>query len=299
MQGSSTTAVTVALQRAFESHRPRARRLFSDPYADAFLHGGWSAIAGACRVPGLGRVLERLYDAVAGPGPRPSAVARTRAIDDAIAAEVAGRAIDQVVLLGAGFDSRAHRLQALRPSTVFEVDHPATQAEKRARCAACDLPLHPVVYVPVDFEKDDLVDALTAHGLRRDRSTLFLWEGVTNYLTAAAVDATLDAVVRAAPSGTLVFTYVHAGALDGTAHFPEGDRWIRSVARLGEPWTFGLLPARVPEFLAERGFTLASDESTADAGARLFPPTGRADRGSALYRIAVARFGDALHAANH
>jgi methyltransferase (TIGR00027 family) len=299
MQIASTTAVTVALQRAFESHRPRERRLFSDPYAEAFLHGGWSAVAGFSRIPGLGRLVERLYDTVAGPGPRPSAIARTRAIDDAITAEIAGRAIDQVVLLGAGFDSRAHRLQSLRSSVVFEVDHPATQAAKRSRCEACDLPLHPVVYVPVDFEKDDLLDSLTGAGFRRDRPTLFLWEGVTNYLTADAVDATLRAVVHAAPSGTLVFTYVHSGALDGTAHFPEGNRWIRSVARLGEPWTFGLLPAHVPEFLAERGLTLVHDESTADAGARLFPATGRSDRASGLYRIAVARFGDALHAANH
>jgi methyltransferase (TIGR00027 family) len=298
MRTASSTAVTVALQRAFESHRRRERRLFSDPYADVFLHGGWSAIAGASRIPGLGRLVERLYDTVAGPGPRPSAIARTRAIDDAITTEMADRAIDQVVLLGAGFDSRAHRLQALRPARVFEVDHPATQSAKRARCDQCDLPLHPVVYVPVDFEKDDLRDSLTSAGLRRDRPTLFLWEGVTNYLTAEAVDATLDAVVHAATRGTLVFTYVHAGALDGTAHFPEGDRWMRSVARLGEPWTFGLLPALVPEFLAERGFTLVHDESTADAGARLFPPTGRSDRASGLYRIAVARFGDAIHAPN-
>jgi len=299
MQTLSTTAVTVALQRAFESHRPRERRLFSDPYADAFLHGGWSALAGLCRVPGLGRLVERLYDTVAGPGPRPSAIARTRAIDDALGAEVARRAIDQVVLLGAGFDSRAHRLPSLRSCTVFEVDHPATQAAKRARCEASDLPLHPVVYVPVDFEKDDLVDSLIGAGFRRDRPTLFLWEGVTHYLTAEAVDTTLRAVVRAAPSGTLVFTYIHAGALDGTVHFPEGDRWIRAVARLGEPWIFGLVPAHVPGFLAARGLTLVHDESTADAGARLFPATGRSDRASGLYRIAVARFGDALHAANH
>ncbi len=299
MQTLSTTAVTVALQRSFESHRPRQRRLFSDPYADAFLHGGWSAVAGLCRIPALGAFVERLYDVVAGPGPRTSAVARTRAIDDAITAEVASRAIGQVVLLGAGFDSRAHRLPALRSCTVFEVDHPATQEAKRARCEACDLPLHPVVYVPVDFEKDDLLDSLIGAGFRRDRPTLFLWEGVTNYLSAEAVDATLGTMVHAVPSGTLVFTYVHAGALDGTGQFPEAARWIQNVARLGEPWIFGLLPALVPAFLAERGLTLVHDESAADVGARLFPAMGRPDRASALYRIALARFSDGPDAANH
>jgi O-methyltransferase involved in polyketide biosynthesis len=131
------------------------------------------------------------------------------------------------------------------------------------------------------------VTALATAGFDRRRSALFLWEGVTNYLTAEAVDGTLD------------FTYVHAGVLDGTIRFPGADRWLRNVARLGEPWTFGLLPERVPQFLADRGFRLVRDESTAEAGARLFAPMGRSERASELYRIAVARFGDEADAADH
>jgi methyltransferase (TIGR00027 family) len=296
---SSSTATTMALQRAFESHRPRAKRLFSDPYAEAFLSGGWSVLAGIGRVPGMAEVVERLFDTVAGPGPRPSAVVRTRAIDDAVSSEVGAGGIDQVVILGAGFDSRAHRLPALRASRVFEVDHAATQVTKRLQCDRCDLPLHPVVYVPVDFEKDDLVLSLASAGFRRDRPALFLWEGVTNYLTAEAVDATLDAIAGATTGGTLIFTYVHAGVLDGTVRFPGGDRWLRNVARLGEPWTFGLLPERVPEFLADRRFHLVWDDSAAELGARFFLPLGRSEHASALYRIAVARFGDGSDAANH
>jgi hypothetical protein len=71
--------------------------------------------------------------------PRPAPATQAGAFTAAVAA---GRA-SQVVILGAGFDSRAHRLPALRSGRVFEVDHPATQATKRARCEACDLPLHP------------------------------------------------------------------------------------------------------------------------------------------------------------
>jgi methyltransferase (TIGR00027 family) len=299
MQTPSTTAVTVALQRALESNRPRDRRLFSDPYARRFLRGGWSWLADAGRLALMAPLVEGLYDAVAGSGPRPSAIARTRAIDEVISDEVASRGLDQVVILGAGFDSRAHRLQALRACRVFEVDHPATQAVKRARCEACDLPLHPVVYVPLDFERDALVPSLVAAGFNRGRAALFLWEGVSHYLTAGAVDATLAAVTAAAPRGTLVFTYVHAGILDGSAYFPEAARWMRNVARLGEPWTFGLEPAKVLGFLRARRLQLVRDESTADAGARLFPKVGRRERASALYRIAVATFGDEAGATPH
>lgn len=92
---------------------------------------------------------------------------------------------------------------------------------------------------------------------------------------------------------------MHAGILDGTAHFPEAARWMRNVERLGEPWTFGLRPEEAAGFLAARRLLLVRDESTAEAGARLFPGVGRHERASALYRVAVARFGGASVAAHH
>ena len=100
------------------------------------------------------------------------------------------------MLLGAGFDTRAHRLPAVRALTTFEVDHPATQARKVAIVAGEGLDARGVVYVPVDFERDRLDDELLAAGFDPARPAIFVWEGVTNYLTADAVDATL-AVVRA------------------------------------------------------------------------------------------------------
>jgi methyltransferase (TIGR00027 family) len=285
---SSFTAETMALQRAFESHRPAASRLFVDPYADAFLHGPLKMVADASRLPLVGPAIPRLYDAVAGPGPRPSAIARTRLIDDVIDGAVPE--IGQVVILGAGFDSRAHRLASLGGRTVFEVDHPATQVTKRGIVDRIGLEADRVVYVAVDFERDALDAKLDACGFDRRIPSLFLWEGVTNYLTADAIDQTLATVHSlAAAGGTLVFTYVHAGALDGSVHFPEARRWLKGVELSGEPWTFGLRPESVTAFLEERGYELESDVSTADAGARWFPERGRRERGSALYHVAVAR----------
>ena len=287
---SSFTAETMALQRAFESHRSPATRLFEDPYADEFLHGPLRVISRASRLPVVGTAIPRLYDAIAGPGPRPSAIARTRLIDDVMSG--IGPEIGQIVILGAGFDSRAYRLGALSGRTVFEVDHPATQATKRTivdRLARTGADLGDVVYVAVDFERDALDERLETDGFDRRVPSLFLWEGVTNYLTAAAVDQTL-ATIRSlsAAGGVLVFTYVHAGVLDGSVHFPEARRWLQGVERAGEPWTFGLRPDELDAFLDVRGYTLVSDESTAEAGTRWFPARGRRERGSELYHVAVA-----------
>ncbi|MFF2550727.1 class I SAM-dependent methyltransferase [Nocardia sp. NPDC058058] len=284
----SFTAQTMALQRAMETARPERSRLFSDPLATAFLSGPLRGAAALVRAPLLGRVAPRLYDLI-WPGPRPSAVVRTRLIDDAIEAAV-GDGIDQMVILGAGFDSRAWRLDTLRRARVIEIDRDETQAMKVEALRRVHAPVDSVRFVPVDFEHDDLESALRAAELDTAKPALFLWEGVTNYLTAEAVDHTLEIVRRlSAPGSTLVFTFVHSGVLDGTVKFPEADRWVRSVAKVGEPWTFGLNPADLRGYLDDRGFELLWEESTAAAGRRYFAPTGRADRASELYRVAAAR----------
>ena len=115
-------------------------------------------------------------------------------------------------------------------------------------------------------------------------------EGATDYLSAAGVDATLAAIRRlAAGPSTLIFTYVDQAALDrGAGAFPEAARWMQGVVRRGEPWTFGLNPARLRDFLARRGLALARDLSTEEAGARYFDPLGRAEHGSRLYHVAMA-----------
>jgi methyltransferase (TIGR00027 family) len=284
----SYTAATMALQRAFESNRPPASRLFHDPYAEAFTSGSLRSLARVSRLPLVGPLAPRLFDLIGGPGPRPSAVARTRLIDDIVAN--AAPAVEQVVILGAGFDTRAHRLSALAGMPVFEVDHPATQAAKRSVVEGLGLTTATVRYVAVDFEHQSLEQELRTSGLGTGMPTLFIWEGVTNYLSERAVDETLLAIERLTrPGSVLVFTYIDAGVLDGSASFPGARRWLGNVRRAGEPWTFGLCPADVPAFVCNRGFVLESDISTKEAGERWFPSMGRRECASALYHVAVAR----------
>ena len=141
----------------------------------------------------------------------------------------------------------------------------------------------------VDFETDDLAGALANARYAADKPTLFVWEGVTQYLSAEAVDNTLAVVHKIARAvGRLVFTYVDREALGSPTKFPEAAKWLRGVSRRGEPWIFGLSPRGLRAFLAARGFGLTEDLSTADAGTRYFVPLGRPERGSGLYRVATS-----------
>lgn len=132
---------------------------------------------------------------------------RTAAIDAALLAAVEAGAA-QLVVLGAGLDGRAWRLDALRNLVVFEVDHPATQADKQRRTAGRPARAAEVRFVAVDFERDSLAARLAEAGHQPDRPTAWIWEGVTPYLHPPAIEATLtDVGARSAPGSRLMVSY--------------------------------------------------------------------------------------------
>lgn len=280
---TSRTAEHVALFRAIETARKNG--VIHDPFAAAFLHGRYGLLAQLARIPAVRVQLERYLDRRFPGGPRASAVVRTRLIDDL--AEESGAT--QVVLLGAGYDSRAYRLPGMRSARVFEVDHPATQTTKRkvveARVGAGRR--GHVRFVGVDLMVDALRPALLRAGFSPGERTVVIWEGVTNYLTADAVDTTLRDLAGILATGSrIVFTYVDRRALDGSGTFT--DVWEQAPREHGEPWTFGLVPAEMKEYLAERGFDLKQDLSTRDAADRFLPPERQHEPAAAFYRIVEA-----------
>jgi len=286
----SRTAEFMALFRALESARPPGRRLFHDPFAMAFLRWPLRVVAALARVPVCGPIVPWLIDR-RWPGARLSGVARTRLIDDALAAGLAD-GIGQVVILGAGFDCRAYRLPALRSVRVFEVDRPETLDAKRERLRRRlgALPPH-VIYVELDFDRGPAEEALAAAGFDPARRAFFIWEGVTNYLTEQAVDSTLRYVGSCAPGCRLHFTYIHRGLLDGTATFGPTGGLARTLGRVGEVWTFGLDPAEVPGFLPARGLRLVEDVGSVEYRRRYFRSEGGALVGYEFYRAVLAEVG--------
>jgi len=274
----------MALFRAVETAARPARRLFADPYAPALLTGKLKVLAAVARVPFAGRLATWLLD-IGWPRTRSSAVIRTRLIDDWVRDTIRGGA-RQLLILGAGFDSRPYRLPEAAAIPVFEVDHPATQNAKRSRLAQAP---PSVRFVPVDFEKDDLEASVRRSGFDSAVPAIAIWEGVVSYLTASAVDQNLRMLARIlAPASRLIFSYVHRGALDGSVTFPEARRWKSSVGSAGEPFIFGFDPVELPGYLGARGFVLRNDVSTADAAITYNQLLHRREPGSALYRIALA-----------
>ncbi len=133
---------------------------------------------------------------------------RTASIDAAVETAV-GQGIEQIVVLGAGLDIRAHRMPTLRQAIVYEVDHPASQQFKRRRVDNHTPLAREVRYVTVDFERQGLTEPLLDAGFDTSRPSFWIWEGVTMYLEAEAMVASLDAVARlSCPGSGLAVTYL-------------------------------------------------------------------------------------------
>jgi methyltransferase (TIGR00027 family) len=190
-------------------------------------------------------------------GTRAEGVARTRYIDDYSQACISG-GVEQVVILGAGFDTRAYRLEGFKKAKVFEVDHPNTQKMKVARLKGVirgELPSW-VTFVPVDFERDKLDEKLLEGGYRKDLKTLFIWEGVTPYLTAESVERTLSLVVASSSRGSsIIFDYLHASAAAPGSKVKWAKALQERCERMGERIRFGIEGSGIEAFLLARGFS--------------------------------------------
>jgi methyltransferase (TIGR00027 family) len=286
---SSFSAEVVALARALESSGAEGGKLFEDPLARSFLSPRLSALLHLLRLPVLGAVLLGIADRIT-PGARGFPVARTRYIDDALIADL-GNGLDQVAILGAGFDSRAYRIAGIEQTRVFEVDHPDTQARKRECLGRVlgEMPTH-VRFVPIDFDGEALGEAMSASGFRRDRRTFFILEGVTEYLSDRTADMIFRYIAGAAKRGSKVaFTYIDRGALDGTRQFPGSRALLAHNLRGREPFTFGFDPSELGGYLADRGLELIEDVAGAEFEARYFGPERRRLRSTDFQRTVLAR----------
>ena len=158
----------------------------------------------------------------------------------------------QAVILGAGFDTFAYRQPAWAANLrLFEVDHPASQAEKRRRVLDADLPAPSnLIHAPVDFEAVPLAEGLARAGFDASEPAFFSWLGVTMYLTRPAIRAVL-AFIGGLPAGTrLVLTFAQPGEGGQEGDDPLADR----AAQAGEPWLSRFTPEELAEELRAAGF---------------------------------------------
>ena len=243
---SSTSAEGVALLRAIEAQKPEGERICYDPIARALLNGFSFTCSKLVIDSGL-------YERMA-PGAVAFVIARERYIDDFLKAGL-GEGLDQVVILGAGFDTRAYRIAGIEKARVFEVDHPATQAVKlkRLRKVIDPLPGH-VTFIAVDFNTQALAERLQSGGYDEQGKTLFIWQGVTYFLTPEGVDSTLAFVANhSGPGSAVIFDYFYNETLHDTS-----SRYVKMMHRAarmtGEAYLFGIDEGQIEPFLTRRGF---------------------------------------------
>ncbi|MGX1675427.1 class I SAM-dependent methyltransferase [Streptomyces sp. NPDC055400] len=297
-RAASRTAVLVCQGRAAADGRAATGR-FADPVAGRLLRVAERTPVDEVRAstPPKGWQARTAYESV-----RACAevvVPRTVAIDEALRA----RATGQLVILGAGLDTRAWRLPELAQTDVWEVDHPASQQDKRARLAeaaqvvqgpdegnrpAAELPdiARSVRFTPVDFAVDDLGAALDAAGHNPSAPTTWLWEGVVPYLTRDEVRATVAALAaRTVPGSALVVNYQAPSVKANAGRLLT--RVLGSSVTSGEPWRSLWRPQQMAALLAEYSLRVVSDDSLLALAHTLDSPArGRTSLQSS--RVAVA-----------
>lgn len=251
---ASISAKMICAYREVESMKQKEDRVCDDSYAALFCIG--YNVTGKKWIPDKKMalwVLERIL-----PGLHNSVVARVRYFDDYLEDSLR-RGLDQLVLLGAGYDTRAFRFPQLYKQgvNVFEVDHPATQQAKKSEIEkfAEKLPAVKVRYVPVDFQRDSLGQQLKEHGYQSEAKTLFIWEGVTMYITEDAVNETLQFIANNSGKGSsIIFDYLLLSAVQGKSSLIEAKRLQWLAARHGEPFTFVINPEQIESLMIQRGF---------------------------------------------
>lgn len=262
-----------AMLRGLHRHWHARPWVIDDPYGLPLAGPGWRDLLALYE----SLVPQHLIDLALG-----GVVVRSRYVEDRL--EMGG--FSQYVLLGAGLDSIAcRRPDLLRGVTMFEVDHPSTQAWKRERLTLMGIPEHDShVFVPADFETEDLRDVLDRAGFDWNKPTLFSWLGVVMYLTRDAIATTLRTLAGAGPGSGLVMTYVTTPEYmddDSLALFKITDE---VVTQMGEPFIELFAPGEIEALARDCGYVVDEHASPEDLATRYF-----ADRKDGLRPYSVER----------
>jgi methyltransferase (TIGR00027 family) len=205
------------------------------------------------RIPGAGRLFIRAFMAK---GIYEYIIARTKYIDSVFRQALAG-GFEQILIFGSGFDTRALRFREEAGKTrIFELDAPPTLAAKIGQYRNRRLAIPPnLVFVPIDFDKESIPEKLEQAGFRSGAKTLFLMEGVLEYLQPSSVDLTFRAVRNlAGPGSEIVFNYAYASVIRGEGKQYGEKGALKVLSSVGETWNFGIEKGEINRFLATYGF---------------------------------------------
>lgn len=282
---ASRTAQYMALFRALETARPQGTRLFNDPYAISFLDKRLKRTTQLSKIPFIRTLVHKIiYRKI--PGALSSGLARTKYIDDLLLYAVNNGA-EQVMILGAGFDTRGLRLGFLRDLRVIEIDHPNTSSYKLDILKSQGRLSDNVVYYQLDFNKESLDDMLAWNPIDLTKPTAIIWEGVTNYLTASAIESVFRFLSRFAAGSYVIFTYIHRMVLDNPQSFYGAEKLLSDLEKIEERWTFGFRPEELRDYLNDFNWALLEDKGAVEYRRKYMPRN--TEKGYEFYRVAFAK----------
>ncbi|MBN1691142.1 MAG: SAM-dependent methyltransferase [Dehalococcoidia bacterium] len=200
-------------------------------------------------------------------------IARTKYFD-AVFIDSLEKGFDQIVIFGAGFDSRALRFHYLNKGNtiLFELDAPITQQNKLKAYLSKGLFIpQNLVFVPIDFNKESLAEKTAGAGFIAGKKTLFMLEGVTMYLSQDAIQSTFRFIADVSAKGSMiVFDYIYGGVLRKENRLYGEKNIYKTVAGVGEEWTFAFEENEIAEFLDKYGFQQNDHSSPSKLEDRFF-----------------------------
>ncbi|MFC1810658.1 SAM-dependent methyltransferase [Patescibacteria group bacterium] len=283
------TGMGVAFARAMGMLYPKEKRLFEDPYCEKLLTPFYKFLLFLMRSPKIFDFLMK-WEKKSTPGKTGWLFCRFRYIDDVLKDNIAKKEIETVVNLGSGMDCRAYYIPGASKIRYFEVDHPKVIKKKKAKMKKIlgKLPDH-VTYVPVDFEKQNLEVELKKAGYNLNSKTLFILEGVTQYISKEANDNTMKYIALAAPGSKIVFTYILKSLIE--------DKDLNDTAKKGmykwlvkgfKMWIYGLDPKDMSDYLSKYNLSLIEDIGSREMKERYIKKTNLGLDVFEIERIALA-----------
>ena len=276
------TGMGVAFVRATGMLYPKEKRLFEDPYSEKLLSPIYKFFIFLQRLPKINDAIVKLKE-------MGWFFCRFRYIDDVLKNNI--KEIEAVVNLGAGMDCRAYYIPGIESIRYFEVDYPSVIKEKRTKIKKIlgKLPAH-VVYVPIDFDKQSLDAELKKAGYDLTSKTLFISEGVTQYISKEANDSILKYVAQAALGSKIVFTYILKSLIEGKdLNNSTKKNMYKWMVKGFKMWIYGLDPAEISDYLSKYSLSLIEDIGREEVQERYMKLVDLDLKVFEIERIALAR----------
>ena len=273
-KGAAKTGNQPTLIVAIEQNFPQEERIINDTLAPKLYSGADRFWIQLTKISVFRNWIVGLTEKLL-PGGWSCFLVRKRYIDEHLLEAVGNREVEAVVNLGAGFDTRLYRFEALRNIPCWEVDQPINIAAKERvlKSALKTIPEN-VTLTGINFVEQEIGELLKQSGYQAGVKTFFVWEAVSQYLNDATVKKVFDFFAKALTGSQLVFTYIPRDFIDGTNLYNQ-EMFYKRVVLKDKIWQFGFDPTTLGELLGRIGWKLVKDLGYAELGDRYVKPTGR------------------------